>query len=468
MADDITDLREDLRIFAADTAETLADLKARKAERGKRGEDGPPGPQGPPGPRGTVPGPAGKDGAPGAAGKDGKVGPQGPPGRDGKGGAPGLSVAGPAGRDGKDGAPGPMGSAEWPSGGRPGDVLTLDSSGDPSWRRLQRQAGSGPGQVYLGASNSPTPPAVNGLPTGGTAGQVLTKVDSTDYNAVWSNPSVIVAAGKTLTVNNTLTFSGTDGSSVDFGAGGTAAYRSDNLGVFAATTSAQLASVISDETGSGALVFATSPQFVTPLLGAAAADTLSIAGASIGTAKLGITGNAFVAGTLTATNATVQASLAIGTAGVGIFIAGTGSNLVLTPLSGSVVPRLNFGGSTALFSSIKSNAANGLIVRLADDSADAKLQASQFVSSLAAGGLVLKQGANGTVGTFVLNGATPVTVGNTNVAISDAITISLNTVGGTIGVQPNVRTITAATGFTVAGTALDTSTYNYAIIKNAP
>lgn len=41
----------------------------------------------------------------------------------------------------------------------------------------------------------------------------------------------------------------------------------ETLGFFAATTSAALAGVISDETGSGALVFATSPTLVTPALG---------------------------------------------------------------------------------------------------------------------------------------------------------------------------------------------------------
>lgn len=41
----------------------------------------------------------------------------------------------------------------------------------------------------------------------------------------------------------------------------------DTLAVHAATTSAQLAGVISDETGTGALVFATSPTLVTPALG---------------------------------------------------------------------------------------------------------------------------------------------------------------------------------------------------------
>ena len=58
---------------------------------------------------------------------------------------------------------------------------------------------------------------------------------------------------------------------------------SDNLSVFAATTSSQLAGVISDETGSGALVFANTPTLVTPVLGVATAT--SINGTSIPTSK---------------------------------------------------------------------------------------------------------------------------------------------------------------------------------------
>lgn len=50
------------------------------------------------------------------------------------------------------------------------------------------------------------------------------------------------------------------------------------LSQFASTTSAQLAGVISDETGSGALVFATSPSFTTPSLGAALATTINVGG----------------------------------------------------------------------------------------------------------------------------------------------------------------------------------------------
>lgn len=58
--------------------------------------------------------------------------------------------------------------------------------------------------------------------------------------------------------------------------GGGDALTSAPLSQFASTTSAQLADVISDETGSGALVFATSPTLVTPVLGAASATSLRL------------------------------------------------------------------------------------------------------------------------------------------------------------------------------------------------
>lgn len=57
--------------------------------------------------------------------------------------------------------------------------------------------------------------------------------------------------------------------------GTTAAMVADNLSVFAATTSAQLAGVISDETGTGALVFANTPTLVTPVLGTPTSGTLT-------------------------------------------------------------------------------------------------------------------------------------------------------------------------------------------------
>lgn len=64
-------------------------------------------------------------------------------------------------------------------------------------------------------------------------------------------------------------------------------------------------------------------------------------------------------------------------------------------------------------------------------------------------------------GTVTLNGATPVTVTEPNITATSTILFTLKTVGGTVGAAPAIQTITVGTGFTVQGTALDTSVYNY-------
>ena len=73
------------------------------------------------------------------------------------------------------------------------------------------------------------------------------------------------AQQKKLSINNTLTLSGTDGVSVNFGNGGGAgssvAYTSNSLSAFSSTTSTEFRGVITDETGIGSLVFADSPTF---------------------------------------------------------------------------------------------------------------------------------------------------------------------------------------------------------------
>ena len=72
----------------------------------------------------------------------------------------------------------------------------------------------------------------------------------------------------------------------------------------------------------------------------------------------------------------------------------------------------------------------------------------------------------GSSGTVTLNGATNVLVSNTAVTANSIIVFTLKTVGGTVSPNaPNVKTITPGTGFNVAGTASDTSVYNYRIIS---
>lgn len=103
----------------------------------------------------------------------------------------------------------------------------------------------------------------------------VTSVNKVTITAPATGSTLTIADGKTITASNTLTLTGTDGSSVAFGAGGTVAYTANNLSVFASTTSAQLAGVISDETGTGKLCFATTPTLTSPVFAAGSASAAS-------------------------------------------------------------------------------------------------------------------------------------------------------------------------------------------------
>ncbi len=73
----------------------------------------------------------------------------------------------------------------------------------------------------------------------------------------------------------------------------------------------------------------------------------------------------------------------------------------------------------------------------------------------------------GTRGTFTANGVSAVTVAEPAVLATSRIVITLLTVGGTVGAIPAVKTKTAGTGFTVAGTASDTSVYTYVVYNDS-
>lgn len=73
-------------------------------------------------------------------------------------------------------------------------------------------------------------------------------------------------------------------------AGGGDALVANPLSQFAVTTSLQLKNTISDETGSGALVFADTPTLVTPVLGVATATSINGATITSGTLNGSVTG----------------------------------------------------------------------------------------------------------------------------------------------------------------------------------
>jgi hypothetical protein len=137
--------------------------------------------------------------------------------------------------------------------------------------------------LVLGAVTSPTDAGADGggLTLKGNTDKTFNWVDATDS---WtSSEHLDLASGKVLKVAGTQVLSATEytGNSATVTNG---VYTTSKISVLAATSSAELAGVISDETGTGALVFANTPTLVTPEIGAATGTTLVLSGALTGTA----------------------------------------------------------------------------------------------------------------------------------------------------------------------------------------
>lgn len=256
----------------------------------------------------------------------------------------------------------------------------------------------------------------------GTGGKTL---KATGPIVTPSTGTITLTNGKTIAVTNTLTLGGTDGSTVAFGTGGTAAYTGNNLSVFAATTSAQLLGVISDETGTGALVFANTPTMVTPVLGVATATSIN---------KVAITAPATSATLTIADGKTLAANNTITLAGT------DGKSLVLT--NGLTVTTndgtLAFGGATKT------------------------LTVNNSIGLSGTDGKTLTVSNSGTLGgadgwTLAIAASKTLTVSN-SLALNgtDATTFTFPSTSGTIVTLDAVQTLTnkSMTGFSLNGGAV--------------
>lgn len=199
---------------------------------------------------------------------------------------------------------------------------------DPVTHRVLTQSGSG-GTGTVTSVSVVTANGVSGSVATATTTPAITitlgAITPTSVNGLTISTTTgtfTLTNAKTLAVTNTLTFGGTDGSTIAFGTGGTVVYTTNNLSVFAATTSAQLAGVISDETGSGSLVFANTPTLVTPVLGVATATSINGLTITSSTGTLTITNakTLSISNTLTFTG-TDASSVAFGTGGTVAYVA---------------------------------------------------------------------------------------------------------------------------------------------------
>ena len=198
------------------SSDASGDVEWADPPTGPAGPEGPQGPEGPAGPEGPQ-GPAGEDGATGPEGPTGERGPEGPAGPKGDPGPEGPQ--GPKGDPGDTGPQGPAGpkgdtGPEGPAGpkGDPGPQGPAGPKGDPGEQGPAGQDGSvnfdaltpeqkaelkgdpGP-EGPAGPKGDPGPegpagqqgPAGQGVPAGGTAGQVLAKKSGADYDTEWTD-----------------------------------------------------------------------------------------------------------------------------------------------------------------------------------------------------------------------------------------------------------------------------------------
>ena len=143
------------------------------------------------------------------------------------------------------------------------------------------------------------------------------------------------------------------------------ATTANSLSQFASTTSSQLATLISDETGTGGLVFATSPTLVTPVLGTPTSATLTNAtGLPLTT---GVTGTLPTANGGT-NNGSGYASGGAASASTATVVDDTSTNATYYPMlgqasSGNTAPKvsstkLTFNPSTGLLTSTDYNSSS--------------------------------------------------------------------------------------------------------------
>ena len=132
---------------------------------------------------------------------------------------------------------------------------------------------TGSGSLVFGTSPTIASPVITGTITAGggvgTSGQILSSTGSgiqwanaaAGYSAPTIGSTSITSGGTFTTLPGVTSVNGTTiPSSV------TIVKTTDKLNVHAATSSSELAGIISDETGSGSLVFGTSPTIVTPII----------------------------------------------------------------------------------------------------------------------------------------------------------------------------------------------------------
>ena len=208
--------------------------------------------------------------------------------------------------------------------------------------------------LTLGSVATPTDAGADGggITLKGATDKTLSWVDATDS---WtSSEHLDLASGKVLKVNGTQVLSATEytGNAATVTNG---VYTTSKISALAATSSSELAGVISDETGTGALVFANTPTLVTPVLGAATATSIALPDALVGSATAtagtsATTIDTWSASTYSSAKYIVQMKLGNDIEVIEMLVTVDGNNNVYLTEYANVVSNTELGTTNAVYS----------------------------------------------------------------------------------------------------------------------
>lgn len=360
---------------------------------------------------------------------------------------------------------------------------TFDTAGAGnafSINSLAATANTGTGAVVRATSPALVTPALGtpasgvatnltGTASGLTAGTVTTNANLTGPITSTGNATAVAAqtgTGSTFVMNTSPTLvtpalgtptSGTltscTGLPISTGVSGLAAGVATFLGT---PSSANLITAVTDETGTGSLVFATSPTLVTPALGTPASGVATnLTGTAAGLTAGTVTTNANLTGVITsAGNATSIASQT-----------GTGTKFVVDTTPTLVTPVLGVATGTSLAATGAITSSGTAGIGYATGAGGTVTQATSRATAVTINKL------SGAITMFTAAGsATPAafTVNNSTVSATDTVTVCIKSG------QVNFYTVqcSAVTNgtfqiafWTTGGTTSDTPVINFNVIK---
>lgn len=227
------------------------------------------------------------------------------------------------------------------------------------------------------------------------------------------------------------------------------------LSQFASTTSAQLLGVISDETGTGALVFANTPTLVTPVLGAATATSIN--------------GNTFTTGTYTLTGTAAKTLSFTNT----LTLSGTDSTTMTFPttsktlaandgsnwtFASQAIGDVAYASSTTAFTRLAAVATGSVLVSAGTGTAPA-YSANPQMTTIELGAATDTTLARVSAGVISVEGVTIPTISSTNTLTNKRITrrISVVTQSATPTSNTDNGDIFQITGLAQAITSMTTN-----------